>query len=58
MVNTLIPIRATYQDLVIMRVVFNNTEQGARTVLTNFTNMNIKCLPKAASARLMYTAFQ
>ena len=33
----------------------NNIEKVVRTALTNFTNMNIECLPKATFARLMYT---
>ena len=48
-------VRATYQDLVMMGVGINNIEKVVRTVLTNFTNMNIECLPKATFARLMYT---
>ena len=48
-------VRATYQDLVMMGVGINNIEQVVHTVLTNFTNMNIECLPKATFARLMYT---
>ena len=48
-------VRATYQDLVMMGVGINNIEQVVHTVLTNFTNMNIECLPKGTFARLMYT---
>ena len=48
-------VRATYQDLVMMGVGINNIEKFVRTVLTNFTNMNIECLPKATFARPMYT---
>ena len=48
-------VRATYQDLVMMGVGINNIEQVVHTVLTNFTNMNIECLPKATFAKLMYT---
>ena len=48
-------VRATYQDLVMMGVGINNIERFVRTVLTNFTNMNIECLPKATFARPMYT---
>ena len=33
----------------------NNIEKVVSTVLTNFTNMNIECLPKATFARLIYT---
>ena len=47
-------VRASYQDLVMMGVGINNIEKVVRTVLTNFTNMNIECLPKATFARLMY----
>ena len=45
-------VRATYQDLVMVGVGINNIEKVVRTVLTNFTNMNIECLPKATFARL------
>ena len=38
-----------------MGVGINNIEKVVRTVVTNFTNMNIECLPKATFARLMYT---
>ena len=48
-------VRATYQDLVMMGVGINSIEKVVRTVLTNFTNMNIKRLTKATFARLMYT---
>ena len=48
-------VRVTYQDLVMMSVSINNIEKVARTVLTNFTNLDIECLPKATFARLMYT---
>ena len=48
-------VRATYQDLVMMGVGINNIEKLVRTVLTNFTNMDIECFPKAAFSRLMYT---
>ena len=48
-------IRATYQDLVMMGVGVNNIEKVARTGLTNFTNMNIECLPKATFEGLVYT---
>ena len=48
-------VRATYQDLVTMGVGINNIEHVVHTVLTNFTNMNIECLPKGTFARLMYT---
>ena len=48
-------IRATYQDIVMMGVGINNIEKIVRTVLTNFTNMDTECLPKATLARLMYT---
>ena len=44
-------VRATYQDLVMMGVDINNTEKDVRTVLTNFANMDIGCLPKATFAR-------
>ena len=44
---------ATYQDLVMMGVCVNNIENV--TALTNFTNMNIECLPKATFMRPMYT---
>ena len=43
-------VKATCQDLVMMGVGINNIEQVAHTVLTNFTNMNIECLPKATFA--------
>ena len=43
-------VRATYQDRVMMGVGINNIEHVVHTVLTNFTNMNIKCLPKATFA--------
>ena len=33
----------------------NDIEKVVHTVLTNVTNMNIECLPKAASVRLTYT---
>ena len=46
-------VRATYQDLVMMGVCVNNIENI--TVLTNFTNTNIECLPKATFLRPMYT---
>ena len=45
-------VRATYQDLVMVGVGINNIEKVVRTVLTNFTNMDIECLPKATFARL------
>ena len=48
-------VRATYQNLVMMGVGINNIEKVVRTVLTNFTNMNLECLPKATFARRMYT---
>ena len=48
-------IRATYKDLLMMGVGINNIEQVVHTVLTNFTNVNIGCLPKATFERLMYT---
>ena len=48
-------VRATYQDLVMMGVGINKIEKVVCTILTNFTNMNIECLPKATFARLMYT---
>ena len=48
-------VRATCQDLVMMGGGINNIEKAVRTVLTNFTNMDIECLPKATFARLMYT---
>ena len=48
-------VRATYQDLVMMGVGINNIEKVVRTILTNFTNMNIECLSKATFVRLMYT---
>ena len=32
-------VRATYQDLVMMGVGINNTEQVVHTVLTSFTNI-------------------
>ena len=38
-----------------MGVGINNIEQVVNTVLTNFTNMNIECLPKASFTRLIYT---
>ena len=38
-----------------MGVGINNIEQVINTVLTNFTNMNIECLPKASFTRLIYT---
>ena len=48
-------VRATYQDLIMMGVGINNIEKVVRTVLKNFTNINIiKCLPKTAFARLIY----
>ena len=47
-------VRATYKVLVMMGVGINNIEKVVRTVLTNFTNMDIECLPKATFARLMY----
>ena len=46
-------VRATYQDLFMMGVCVNNIENA--TVLTNFTNINIVCLPKATFMRPMYT---
>ena len=33
----------------------NNIEKAVCTALTNFTNMNIKFLPKATFPRIMYT---
>ena len=48
-------VRATYQDLVMKGVGINNIEKVVRTVLSNFTNMNLERLPKATFARLMYT---
>ena len=51
-------VRETYQDFVIMVVGKNNIEQVVHTVLTNFTNINIECLPKATFARLMYTEYK
>ena len=39
-------VRATYQNLVMMGVGINNIEKVVRTVLTNFTNMNLECLLK------------
>ena len=48
-------VRATYQDFVMMGVGINNIKKVVRTVLTNFTNMDIECLPKATLARLMHT---
>ena len=48
-------VRATYQDVGMMGVGINNNEKVVRTVLTNFTDMNIECLPKATFPRLMYT---
>ena len=47
-------VRATYQDLVMMGVGINNIEKVVRTVLKNFTNMNIKCLPKAGFVKRIY----
>ena len=47
-------VRATYQDLIMMGVGINNIEKVVRTVLKHFTNMNIKCLPKAGFAKLIY----
>ena len=47
--------RATYQDFVMMGVGINNIKKVVRTVLTNFTNIDIECLPKATLARLMHT---
>ena len=38
-----------------MGVGINNIEKVARTVLTNFNNMDIERLPKVTFARLMYT---
>ena len=38
-----------------MGVGINNIKKVVRTVLTNFTNMDIECLPKATLARLMHT---
>ena len=35
-------VRAIYQDLVMMGVGINNIEKVVRTVLTNFTNMDIE----------------
>ena len=40
-------VRATYQDLVMMGVGINNIEKDVCPVLTNFTNMDRECLPKA-----------
>ena len=48
-------VRATYQGLVMKGVDINNIEKVVPTDLTNFTNMNIECLPKATLARLLYT---
>ena len=48
-------VTATYQDLVMMGVDINNIEKVVRTALTDFTNMDTECLPKATFARLMYT---
>ena len=42
------------QDLLMIGVDINNIEKVVRTVLTNFTNMDIECLPKATFARLTY----
>ena len=50
--------KATYKDLVMMGEDINNIEQVVHTVLTNFTDMNIECLPKATIAGLMYTESQ
>ena len=38
-----------------MGVSINNIEKAIRTTLVNFTNIYIKCLPKATLSRLMYT---
>ena len=38
-----------------MGVGINNIKKVALTVLTNFTSMDIECLPKATLARLMHT---
>ena len=48
-------VRATYQGLVMKGVGINNIDKVVPTDLTNFTNMNIECLPKATLARLLYT---
>ena len=39
-------------------VVISNIEEVVHTVTTNFTNMNIECLSKAAFVKLMYTESQ
>ena len=44
-------VRVTYQDLVMMDVGINNIEKVVRTVLTNFTNMNIECLPHLVNSK-------
>ena len=50
--------KAGYKDLVMMGEDINNIEQVVHTVLTNFTDMNIECLPKPTIAGFMYTEFQ
>ena len=44
-------VRVTYQELVMMDVGINNIEKVVRTVLTNFTNMNIECLPHLVNSK-------
>ena len=39
-------VRTTYQDFVMMCVGIYNIEKVVRTVLANFANMDIECLPK------------
>ena len=51
-------VRATYQDLIMMVVGINNIEQVVHTVLKNFTNMNIECLPNATFARLVHKEYR
>ena len=49
-------VRTTYQELVMVCVGINNIEKVARNILTNVTNMDIECLPKATfAAKHMYT---
>ena len=48
-------VRATYQDLAMIGMGINNIEKVVHTVLTNFTNMDIECLPNATFVRRTYT---
>ena len=47
-------VRACYQDLVLMGVGTNNVERVVRTVLKNFTKLDVESLPKATFSRLMF----